>query len=54
MSTPTVASDNVMGHVWSKFVLNCAINPVAALTGLEIGDSIHISQVKLPDGVVRE
>ena len=35
---PTVASDNVMGHVWSKFVLNCAINPVAALTGLRPGE----------------
>ncbi|HZF35851.1 MAG TPA: 2-dehydropantoate 2-reductase [Candidatus Angelobacter sp.] len=35
---PTVASDNVMGHVWSKFVLNCAINPVSALTGLRAGE----------------
>ncbi len=34
---PTVVSDNAMGHVWSKFVLNCAINPVAALTGLRPG-----------------
>jgi 2-dehydropantoate 2-reductase len=35
---PTAASDNTMGHVWSKFVLNCAINPVAALTGLRAGE----------------
>src|SRR5262249_10585618 len=35
---PTVATDNAMGHVWSKFVLNCAINPVAALTGLRPGE----------------
>jgi 2-dehydropantoate 2-reductase len=35
---PTTASDNAMGHVWSKFVLNCAINPVAALTGLRAGE----------------
>lgn len=27
-------SDNVQGHVWSKFVHNCAINPVSAVTGL--------------------
>ncbi len=35
---PTVASDNAMGHVWSKFVLNCAINAVSALTGLRAGE----------------
>jgi 2-dehydropantoate 2-reductase len=35
---PTVASDNAMGHVWAKFVLNCAINPVSALTGLRAGE----------------
>jgi 2-dehydropantoate 2-reductase len=35
---PTTASDNAMGHLWSKFVLNCAINPVAALTGLRPGE----------------
>src|SRR5262249_31929318 len=35
---PTVASDNAIGHVWSKFVLNCAINPVSALTGLRPGE----------------
>jgi 2-dehydropantoate 2-reductase len=35
---PTTASDNAMGHVWSKFVLNCAINPLAALTGLRAGE----------------
>ncbi|HTO83361.1 MAG TPA: ketopantoate reductase family protein [Methylomirabilota bacterium] len=35
---PTETSDNAMGHVWSKFVLNCAINPVTALTGLRAGE----------------
>src|SRR5215468_2496682 len=35
---PTTASDNAMGHVWAKFVLNCAINPVCALTGLRAGE----------------
>ena len=35
---PTVASDNAMGHVWAKFVLNCAINPLCALTGLRAGE----------------
>jgi len=35
---PTVVSDNAMGHVWAKFVLNCAINPLCALTGLRAGE----------------
>jgi 2-dehydropantoate 2-reductase len=38
---PTVVSDNAMGHLWSKFVLNCAINPVAALTGLRAGEIVR-------------
>ena len=29
---------NVKGVVWSKFVHNCAINPVAAVTGLRSGE----------------
>jgi len=35
---PTTASDNAMGHLWAKFVLNCAINPLCALTGLRAGE----------------
>jgi len=38
---PTEPSDNAMGHVWSKFVLNCAINPVTALTGLRAGEVVR-------------
>ena len=38
---PTKATDNAMGHVWSKFVLNCAINPVTALTGMRAGEAIR-------------
>jgi 2-dehydropantoate 2-reductase len=29
---------NVTGVVWSKFVHNCAINPIAAVTGLRSGE----------------
>jgi 2-dehydropantoate 2-reductase len=29
---------NVQGVVWSKFVHNCAINPIAAVTGLRSGE----------------
>ena len=32
---PVEVSDNVQGHIWSKFVHNCAINPVSAVTGLK-------------------
>jgi 2-dehydropantoate 2-reductase len=35
---PVTLTDNVMGHVWSKFVLNVAINPVSAVTGLRSGE----------------
>ena len=35
---PFEVSDNVQGHVWSKFVHNCAINPVSAITGLRPGE----------------
>ena len=34
---PTDATDNAIGHVWSKFALNCAINPIAAVTGMRSG-----------------
>jgi 2-dehydropantoate 2-reductase len=35
---PTSVSDNVVGVVWSKFVHNCAINPISAITGLRPGE----------------
>jgi 2-dehydropantoate 2-reductase len=35
---PIAVSDNVIGHIWMKFVLNVAINPVAAITGLRPGE----------------
>jgi 2-dehydropantoate 2-reductase len=35
---PTTVSDNVLGVVWSKFVHNCAINPISAITGLRPGE----------------
>jgi 2-dehydropantoate 2-reductase len=35
---PTTVSENIMGVVWSKFVHNCAINPISAVTGLRPGE----------------
>ena len=37
-SMPTALDEKVMGHVWSKFVHNCAINPISAITGLRPGE----------------
>ena len=31
-------SSNIQGHIWSKFVHNCAINPVSAVTVLRPGE----------------
>jgi len=30
--------DNILGYIWTKFVHNCAINPVCAATGLRVGE----------------
>lgn len=34
----TEITNNIQGHIWSKFVHNCAINPVSAATGLRPGE----------------
>jgi 2-dehydropantoate 2-reductase len=38
---PVAVSDNVLGHIWMKFVLNAAINPVAAITGMRPGEIVR-------------
>ncbi|MFM2150043.1 MAG: 2-dehydropantoate 2-reductase [Pseudomonadota bacterium] len=35
---PAATVQDAPGHVWLKFALNCAINPVSALTGLRPGE----------------
>ena len=35
---PVEITDNIQGHIWSKFVHNCAINPVSAITRLRPGE----------------
>ena len=35
---PITVSENVMSIIWSKFVHNCAINAVSAITGLRPGE----------------
>lgn len=52
---PFEVSDNVVGHVWSKFVHNCAINPVAALTGLRSGEIARTkAAASILDGLLEE
>ena len=46
---------NVKGVVWSKFVHNCAINPVAAVTGLRSGEiARNAAAAKMLDRVLDE
>lgn len=43
---PVTVSDNVMGHIWLKFVLNAAINPVSAMTGLRPGEIARVQPAR--------
>lgn len=44
---PVTVSDNVLGHIWMKFVLNAAINPVCAITGLRPGEIVRTAPARL-------
>ena len=43
---PTQAVEDAPGHVWMKFALNCAINPVCALTGLRPGEAARLPSAR--------
>ena len=45
---PIEVSDNVIGHIWMKFVLNAAINPVCAVTRLRPGEIVRRFQFHMP------
>ena len=51
---PFEVVDNVKGVVWSKFVHNCAINPVAAVTGLRSGEIARNPPPRYADRVLDE
>jgi 2-dehydropantoate 2-reductase len=52
---PISVSDNVLGHIWMKFVLNSALNPVSALTGLRPGEIARLEPaLRLLDHVLDE
>lgn len=46
---PVEVVDNVQGHIWSKFVHNCAINPISAVTRLRPGE---IARTKAAAGLL--
>jgi 2-dehydropantoate 2-reductase len=43
---PVAVSDSVIGHIWMKFVLNAAINPVSAMTGLRPGEIARVKEAR--------
>jgi len=42
-----IVTDDVQAQVWNKFVLNCAINPLCAITGLLPGEIATTPEVDL-------
>jgi 2-dehydropantoate 2-reductase len=47
--------DDPMSQIWTKFVLNCAINPLTAITGLRSGEMYRTPEVNaLQDRVLDE
>src|SRR5262249_14082923 len=50
-----LAVDNVLAHVWNKFVLNCAINAICAVTGLRLAQVVRTPAVdELQTRVIEE
>jgi 2-dehydropantoate 2-reductase len=52
--TPVVV-DNILAHIWNKFVLNCGINAISAVTGLRLGELVRTPAVdELQTRVIEE
>ena len=48
-------SDQIMGQVWQKFLVNCAVNAIAATTGLRSGEISRVSELAgFQDEVIKE
>lgn len=47
-------TDRARDYIWEKFTLNCAINPLAALTGLRGGEFIRIAEIDALQNCVLE
>lgn len=39
---PTGITDNIEGELWSKFITNCCINALSAITGLRMGEASRV------------
>ena len=39
---PTAVSENITGVLWSKFIHNCCINALSAITGLRMGEVTRV------------
>jgi 2-dehydropantoate 2-reductase len=51
----THIDDDIMAKIWSKFVLNCAVNALCATTGLRAGEMARLPELDaLQDHVVDE
>jgi 2-dehydropantoate 2-reductase len=37
--------DNVQGFIWGKWILNCSINALCAVTGLRLGEMIRVPEL---------
>jgi 2-dehydropantoate 2-reductase len=46
---------NPVEHIWTKFALNCAVNPISAVTGLRTGEAYRTPEVNaLQDRIIDE
>ncbi|MGH8865495.1 MAG: ketopantoate reductase family protein, partial [Burkholderiales bacterium] len=51
----TTVIPDPMAYIWGKFVLNCAINPLTAVTGLRSGEMYRTPEVNaLQDRIIDE
>ena len=51
----TRVSDDVIGSLWTKLIVNCAMNPISAITGLTYGEMVSKDGMpELIDDIVRE
>ncbi len=51
---PQIVPD-ILGQIWTKFIHNCAINPVSAVSGLRVGEISRVPEADaLQTGIIEE